>query len=129
LIDALSFSASECFAAAMQAIERAVIIGAPSPGGVTGANLAQLPNDGLLMYPVIQLITPAGMTPEGRGVIPDIAVELDRDMLLQGIDAQLETAVDTIARQSTAPHAACCRSMSSTISNLGTLEVQLLRRS
>jgi carboxyl-terminal processing protease len=101
LIDPLSFSQSEWFASSMQAIGRAVIVGVRSPGGVTGANLARLPNGALLMYPVVQVITPAGVTLEGQGVIPDLEVGLDRDLLLQGIDSQLAAAIAYIEGQDT----------------------------
>jgi hypothetical protein len=33
------------------------------------------------------------------GVMPDLEVELDGDLLLQGIDSQLEVAIDHIQRQ------------------------------
>jgi carboxyl-terminal processing protease len=101
LIDPLSFSQSEWFASSMQAIGRAVIVGVRSPGGVTGANLARLPNGALLMYPVVQVITPAGVTLEGQGVIPDLEVGLDRDLLLQRIDSQLAAAIAYIEGQDT----------------------------
>jgi carboxyl-terminal processing protease len=101
LIDTLSYSASEYLAAAMQAIGRAVIIGQQSPGGVTGANVAALPNGAILIYPVLQIIAPDGTVLEGQGVIPDIKVELDRELLLQGIDSQLEAAIDYIEDQGT----------------------------
>lgn len=96
LIDALSFSGSEYFASNMQAIERAVIIGERSPGGLTGMNITRLPNDALLGYPVVQLITPDGRVLEGYGVIPDIPVDLDRGQLLKGVDAQLQAAIQYI---------------------------------
>ena len=96
LIDRLSFSGSEWFSASMQALDRAVIVGVRSPGGVSGADMAPLPNGALLMYPVVGLIAADGTDPEGRGVIPNIEVELDRDLLLQGIDSQLEAAIDYI---------------------------------
>jgi carboxyl-terminal processing protease len=93
LIDALSFSGSEYFASNMQAIERAVIVGERSPGGLTGMNITRLPNDVLLGYPVAQLITPDGRMLEGYGVIPDIPVTLERNQLLKGVDAQMRAAI------------------------------------
>jgi carboxyl-terminal processing protease len=92
LIDTVSYSQSEHFAAGMQAIGRAVIIGEQSPGGATGADVKVLPNGDLLIHPVVTFIAPDGTVVEGRGVIPDIQVELDRELLLQGIDSQLEAA-------------------------------------
>jgi carboxyl-terminal processing protease len=93
LIDTMSYSQSEHFAAGMQAIGRAVIIGEQSPGGATGADAKALSNGALLIHPVLTFIAPDGTVLEGRGVIPDIQVELDRELLLQGIDSQLEAAI------------------------------------
>jgi C-terminal processing protease CtpA/Prc len=50
------------------------------------------------MYPVAQLATPDGAVLEGRGVVPDIEVGLDRGMLLKGIDSQLAAAVKYLER-------------------------------
>lgn len=46
-----------------------------------------------ILYPIAQTQTADGTVLEGRGVIPDIEVQLDRDALLQGIDMQLERAI------------------------------------
>jgi len=99
LIDTLSNSGSEYFAAAMQAIGRAVIVGNQSPGGVTGMDVEALPNGAILLHAVLQIIAPDGTVLEGRGVLPDIPVELNRKLLLQGIDSQLEAAIDYIEEQ------------------------------
>ena len=96
LIDALSYSASEYFSSGMQTLGRAVIIGERSPGGATGMNVTTLPNGAILGYPVAQLITSDGKVLEGYGVIPDITVTLERSQLLEGIDAQLQAAIDYI---------------------------------
>jgi carboxyl-terminal processing protease len=96
LIDALSYSCSEWFASGMQAVNRAVIIGERSPGGATGMNAKTLPNGASLGYPVAQLLAPDGTALEGYGVVPDIAVTLDRSQLLEGIDAQLEAGINFI---------------------------------
>ena len=101
LIDARSFSASEYFASGMQSIGRAAIIGQRSPGGLTAMNVIEIQNNAILGYPVAKLITPSGEVLEGVGVKPDIEVHLDRDELLQGIDSQLEAAVDYLFEQMT----------------------------
>jgi C-terminal processing protease CtpA/Prc len=49
-------------------------------------------------YPVAQLLALDGQAVEGYGVIPDVAVSLDRDQLLEGIDAQLQAGIDYILR-------------------------------
>ena len=99
LIDARSFSGSEYFASGMQSIGRAAIIGQRSPGGLTAMNVIEIQNNAILGYPVAKLITPSGEVLEGVGVKPDIEVYLDRDELLQGIDSQLEAAVDYLIEQ------------------------------
>jgi carboxyl-terminal processing protease len=96
LIDALSFSGSEFFASGLQAVGRAVIAGERSPGGATVGNVAPLLNNAILVYPVAQLLTPGGQVVEGHGVIPDIPVPLERGQLLDGIDAQLQAAIQYV---------------------------------
>lgn len=101
LIDVMSLSSAEEFSGAMQAIDRAVIVGERSAGICVVANFMQLPNGATFMYPVEQTRTADGTVLEGRGVIPDVEVTLDRGLLLQGIDSQLEAAIDYITRKST----------------------------
>ena len=96
LIDILSYSASEEFSSGMQAVGRAVIIGERSPGGASAMNVSTLSNGAILGYPVAQLQEPDGTVVEGRGVIPDITVTLERSQLLTGIDAQLQAAIQYI---------------------------------
>ena len=93
LIDQLSGSACELFAGCMQEIGRAVVVGESSPGAVMESDMKIFPNGAIFMYPVSQLSTPEGTVLEGHGVIPDIEVGLDREMLLKGIDSQLESAI------------------------------------
>jgi C-terminal processing protease CtpA/Prc len=70
-----------------------VIVGERSPGIVVVGELTQLPNGATFMYPIERSMTPDGSVLEGNGVAPDIEVAVDRSLLLQGIDAQLEAAV------------------------------------
>jgi C-terminal processing protease CtpA/Prc len=62
------------------------------------AEFAQLPN-GTFVYPVAITRLADGTILEGRGVIPDIEAELDRELLLQGVDSQLEAAIEVFERQ------------------------------
>jgi carboxyl-terminal processing protease len=93
LVDELSASSSEEFAGSLQALGRATIIGSQTPGRCLVMNVAPLPNDALLVYPYGQSQTPDGRVLEDNGVVPDIAIALDRQRLLQGVDAQLEAAL------------------------------------
>ncbi len=96
LIDVMSASSAEEFSGALQAIGRAVIVGERSAGICVVAGVVQLSNGAVLMYPNAQTQTADGTILEGRGVIPDIEVNLDRALLLQGRDSQLEAAIKVI---------------------------------
>ncbi len=99
LVDALSGSASELFAAGLQATGRAVVVGEQSPGSVMESDTMIFPNGAVFMYPVAQLSTPDGTVLEGHGVVPDIEAGLDREMLLEGIDSQLDSAIRYIKEE------------------------------
>ena len=53
----------------------------------------------VFLYPVAQMAIPDGTLLEGHGVVPDIEVGLDREMLLKGIDSQLDSAVRSIEEE------------------------------
>lgn len=96
LIDVRSTSSSEYFAGSMQSINRAVIVGERSPGFLLIANWKKLLNGTSFMYAFAQPIMPDGKVIEGKGVVPDIEVRLNREALLEGKDSQLEAAVNFI---------------------------------
>jgi len=96
LIDGASVSSAEEFAGALQAIHRAVVVGERSPGRVVVGDLMELGNGLTFIYPIEQTITADGTVLEGHGVVPDVPVGLDRDLLLQGVDSQLETAIEYV---------------------------------
>jgi carboxyl-terminal processing protease len=96
LIDVMSASSAEEFSGALQAIGRAVVVGERSAGICVVADMLELPNGAVLMYPFGQTRTADGTVLEGRGVIPDIEVKLDRASLLQGRDSQLEAAIQAV---------------------------------
>ncbi len=98
LIDETSMSTSELFAACLQVVGRATIIGNRSPGYLLGAQWKRLPNGLSFMYPFLQPIPADGRIIEGNGVKPDIEVALDRDSLLLGVDTQLEAAMRHLLR-------------------------------
>jgi C-terminal peptidase prc len=99
LIDVMSGSASEMFAACLQAIGRAVVVGERSPGSVIESDVMIFPNGAIFMYPVALISTPDGTVLEGHGVVPDIEVGLDREMLLKGVDSQLDSAIRYIEKE------------------------------
>jgi carboxyl-terminal processing protease len=99
LIDVMSKSSSEFFAACTQAIGRAVVVGDRSPGSVGPADTMLLPNGATFIFPTAQEASLDGTILEGNGVIPDIEVALDRNLLSGGIDSQLEAAIDHIEQE------------------------------
>ena len=48
----------------------------------------------MAVIPVAQIIYPDGTNLEGVGVKPDQVIELEKDDLLNGVDTQLQAAVD-----------------------------------
>jgi carboxyl-terminal processing protease len=99
LVDELSTSSSEEFAGSLQALGRATVIGTQTPGSCLTMNVEPLPKGAILMYPFGQSRTPNGRILEDNGVVPDIEVVLEREQLIQGIDAQLEAAIEYAAKQ------------------------------
>jgi carboxyl-terminal processing protease len=98
LVDPLSASASEFFAAALQALGRARIFGDTSAGASVPAVLVRLPNGDVMMHAVADHTDPAGRRIEGRGVIPDVVVPLRIEALRVGRDETLEAALAWLAQ-------------------------------
>ena len=99
LVDPLTGSTSEVFAAGMQAIGRARIFGETSAGQALPAMATRLPTGDVLLHVTADLVAPDGRRVEGRGVVPDEPVPLRRAELLAGRDAALEAAVRWIERR------------------------------
>ena len=93
VIDGMSGSTSEILAAGLQENGRARIVGQRSLGAALPSYLVKLPTGGVFQYAIADYVTPKGTLIEGRGVIPDIEVGLDRRALLAGRDTQIEAAV------------------------------------
>lgn len=96
IVDGQSMSTTEIFAAGMQENGRARVFGETSGGQALPALMARLPNQDVLMYVFANLVTPAGVRVEGRGVVPDHEVPLERPALLEGRDPALEAALSWI---------------------------------
>jgi carboxyl-terminal processing protease len=99
LVDSMSGSASECFAGGMQSIGRARIFGQTSMGQALPALFDRLPNGDVLIHAYGDFVTSQGTRLEGRGVIPDEAIPLDRADLLAGRDRTLEAAFAWVDRE------------------------------
>ncbi len=100
LVDGLSMSTSEIFAAGLQEVGRARVFGEISGGQALPSLMVRLPNRDVLQHAFADLVTPAGVRIEGRGVVPDQVVALDRQALLAGGDPPLDAALEWIESRS-----------------------------
>lgn len=99
LIDAVSYSASEFFAGAMQGLGRVRVFGQPSSGGALTAMMSSLPGGDVLEHAVADFETSSGVRLEGRGVIPDVVVPWDREAMYPDKDPVLEAALSWIEKE------------------------------
>lgn len=93
LVDALSGSASECFTGGMQSVGRVRVFGQRTMGQALPALFSRLPNGDVLIHAYGDFVTADGTRLEGRGVIPDQLVPLERADLLAGRDRTMEAAL------------------------------------
>jgi carboxyl-terminal processing protease len=98
LIDDATASAAELMAAALREQAGATLIGAKTSGAVEASVLIDLSDGSAVSVTIQRLATGLGRRLEGKGVAPDIHMELSVNDLDQGHDAQLGRAV-LIARQ------------------------------
>jgi carboxyl-terminal processing protease len=96
LIDEMSASTSEFFAAGLQGVGRARIFGTASAGQALPAAMLRLPTNDVLMHVIADFTGPGGVRMEGDGVRPDVTVTSTKQDLLAGRDATLDAAIDWI---------------------------------
>ena len=98
VVDELSASTSEMFAAGLQALGRARVFGERTAGQALPAMATKLPTGDVLMHVVADFVAADGSRIEGRGVVPDEVIPLRRADLAAGRDASLDAAVRWIER-------------------------------
>ena len=96
LTDYGSASTSEVFAAGMQEINRAKIVGERTAGAVLPSLFEILPTGAIFQYAISDYKSPKNVLIEKRGVAPDIEVKQTRQALLENRDLPLEEAVKQI---------------------------------
>lgn len=96
LTDYGSASTSEIFAAGLQEIGRAKVVGETSAGAVLPSVFVKLPTGATFQYVISDYKSPKNILLENRGAIPDTEIKLTRASLLEGRDLQLEEAVRQI---------------------------------
>ncbi len=99
LQDEFSASGSELLAAALQENDRAIVVGANSFGKGTVSHARDLSNGGAVYVSIARWLTPDRNQIEGRGVIPDIEVELTVEDIEARRDVALHRAIDALRAQ------------------------------
>ena len=97
--DEFSASGSELLAAALQENGRAIVVGATSFGKGTVSHARDLSNGGAIYVSIARWLTPDRNLIEGRGVIPDIEVELTIEDIEERRDVALYRAIDALRAQ------------------------------
>ncbi len=93
LVDELTGSTAEILAGGLQDLGRARVFGQRSPGAALPSQIAKLPNGDGFQFAFANYVSTGGQPLEGRGVIPDQAVPLDRATLLRNQDPVINAAV------------------------------------
>jgi carboxyl-terminal processing protease len=96
MIDSSTQSAAEMFASGLQQTGRAVVVGEKSAGNTLPSAIMKLPTGALFQYAFANYVNVSGQSLEGRGVIPNINVELNRRNLLTGADPQMAAALNSL---------------------------------
>ncbi len=97
LIDPMTASTSEFFAAGLQALGRARVFGEVSAGQALPSLMVRLPNGDVLMHPIADHLDAAGRRVEGVGVRPDVMAPLVAADLRAGRDGPLDAALAWLA--------------------------------
>ena len=93
LIDGGSASGSEVLAGALQDHGRATLIGTKTYGKGSVNVLQQLSDNSALYVTTARWLTPDRYLIEGKGITPDIEVEITEEDISSGLDPQLESAI------------------------------------
>ena len=94
LVDPMTASTSEIFAAGMQRIGRARVFGERSAGAALPALMNRLPSGDVFVHAVADFTDPDGKRIEGTGAVPDVEVPLSAEVLAQGRDGAMEAAMN-----------------------------------
>jgi hypothetical protein len=96
LTNGRSVSSAEWFALAMTRFPNVTVIGDTTAGSLSGRMERELPNGWRYSIPVHKILTPEGVSYEGRGIPPDIAIRTTRQDIVEGRDPILERGVEMV---------------------------------
>ncbi len=103
VVDELSISTTEIFAAGMKELGRARIIGSQTAGQALPSVPERLPNGDILYHAIADFTSPTGKSIEGPGVVPDEKAPLTVKALLSGKDPARDAALAWIVKASKLP--------------------------
>ncbi|MEP6507014.1 MAG: S41 family peptidase [Gemmatimonadales bacterium] len=104
IVDPMTASTSEIFAAGMQRIGRARVFGERSAGEALPAVMDRLPSGDVFVHAVADFTDPTGNRIEGAGVVPDEMTPLSGKALAEGRDTALEAAIRWIRSKPALQH-------------------------
>lgn len=96
LVDQQSASASEILSGALKDYQVATIVGENTYGKGLIQDTFKVDEKSMLIITVSEYVTPKGHKIQGTGVKPDVEVKTTAEELVQGIDTQLNKALDTL---------------------------------
>ena len=98
VVDPLSASTSEIFAAGLQSLGRAHVVGRPSAGAALPAQMRELPSGDVLLFAFADFTTPEGRHIEGAGVQPDQISGAHPTDWSHGVDPDLQAAARHVSK-------------------------------
>lgn len=94
-----SASAAEIIAGALQDHGRATILGQTTFGKGSVQTYRTFEGGSSLKITVARWLTPSGRSIDHEGIMPDVPVELSPDDFKNGVDSQLQAAIDQLTKQ------------------------------
>ena len=98
LVNEHTSSAGEMVAAFASENGLATIVGAKTPGRLLSGRTFRVGSGYILGLPVAAYLTWRGTIIEGKGVTPQIPVELSPEKLIAGEDTQMQSALEVVRR-------------------------------
>jgi C-terminal processing protease CtpA/Prc len=96
LVNECTNSAAEMVASFAAENQLATVVGQKTPGRVLGAANFKVGSGYWLRLPVMGWYTPSGVCLDGKGVSPDVEVDVDPNLLSRGVDQQLDKAIEIV---------------------------------
>lgn len=96
LINGRSYSDAEIFPNAVRTLGLGKLVGEPTGGMVIGTSRISLIDGSVFLIPRIGVYTTKGVNMEKEAVQPDVLVEQHPDQVVQGVDPQLDKAVEVL---------------------------------